>query len=290
MFNKSKEVEVVPRSWVVQDDGKWFCYWPTWNNLDKIYKAAKDQQIPNKKLWKRLAIRIFHDFDNYDAAVSEIEQFLNYLDYETTGSVQQNPPTISIHNSSDSDNDTSPSSIGRNYTLGPVELPPPPTPAIPTASTSKRRPSIRPKLLTSNDEGSPVDTEVHGTNLASDKVSASGIEDITPIKTYSTVPVLLPAGNNFQQTIGSDFQTMLLQEIRGLQNVCIRNFASVKLQQANLVLAVENLRLKFISEVPQKELAQTVKFPFPFKGLPEFLDFEAKLKDDNIYRSNAVKF
>ncbi|CAG7826852.1 unnamed protein product, partial [Allacma fusca] len=209
--------------------------------FNKIYKAAKDQQIPNKKLWKRLAIRIFHDFETYDAAVSEIEHFLNYADYETTGSVQQNPPTIAIHNSSDSDDDTSPSSIGRNYTLGPVELPPPPTPALPTASTSKRRPSIRLKLLTSNDEGSPVDTEVHGTNLASDKVSASGIKDITPIKTYSTVPVLLPAGNTFQQTI----------------------------------------------EVPQKELAQTVKFPFPFKELSEFLDFEAKVKDDNIYRSNA---
>ncbi|CAG7822193.1 unnamed protein product [Allacma fusca] len=174
--------------------------------------------------------------------------------------------------------------------MGPVELPPPPTPAIPTPSTSKRRPSIRPKLLTSHDEGNAVDTEVHGTNLTSDKVSASCIEDITPIKTYSTVPVLVPAGNTYQQTIGSDFQAMLLQEIRGLQNLCIRNFASVKLQQANLVLAVENLRLKFTSEVPQKELAQTIKFPFPFKELQDFLDFEAKVKDDNTYRSNAVKF
>ncbi|CAG7829091.1 unnamed protein product, partial [Allacma fusca] len=69
-----------------------------------------------------MAIRIFHEFDNYDGAVTEIEHFLNYSDYETTGSVQQNPPTIAIHSSSDSDEDTSPLSIGRNYTLGPVEL------------------------------------------------------------------------------------------------------------------------------------------------------------------------
>ncbi|CAG7719096.1 unnamed protein product [Allacma fusca] len=129
MFIKTKEVEVVPRSWVFEDGVKKFCSCPRTNNLDDIYLAARNQDPPNRKLWKRFAVKVYHEFDNYDNAVAEIPHFLNFSDYEAAESSQTcskslgmiSGTNISKTVESDSGSDESISSISSKFTFGPVE-------------------------------------------------------------------------------------------------------------------------------------------------------------------------
>ncbi|CAG7653373.1 unnamed protein product, partial [Allacma fusca] len=36
-------------------------------------------------MWKKFNVQIYHEFDDYEEAVSQIPHFLNYSDYEDVG-------------------------------------------------------------------------------------------------------------------------------------------------------------------------------------------------------------
>ncbi|CAG7733620.1 unnamed protein product [Allacma fusca] len=103
-------------------------------HTDDIYLAARNQDPPNRKLWKRFAVKVYHEFDNYDNAVAEIPHFLNFFDYEAAESSQTCSKSLGIISGtnisktvdSDSGSDESISSMSSKFTFGPVELPTPP--------------------------------------------------------------------------------------------------------------------------------------------------------------------
>ncbi|CAG7817578.1 unnamed protein product [Allacma fusca] len=61
-FVKKQEVEAVPSKWIVDEEGKRFCYWSKYPDIEDIYAAARDSDSPNKKTWKKYTIRIMHGF------------------------------------------------------------------------------------------------------------------------------------------------------------------------------------------------------------------------------------
>ncbi|CAG7829599.1 unnamed protein product, partial [Allacma fusca] len=89
-FVKTKEVEVIPKLWVYEKNGKRFTYWPKYPDIEDIYAAARDEDPPNKKTWKNYAIRILHGFDMYNLAVSNIPHFYEHSDFEAARSNEAN--------------------------------------------------------------------------------------------------------------------------------------------------------------------------------------------------------
>ncbi|CAG7837014.1 unnamed protein product [Allacma fusca] len=136
LFLKTKEVEEVPRCWTQDEAGRKKCCWPQYTELEQIYASARNQDPPNWKMWKQFNVKIYHEFDDYEEAVSQIPHFLNYSDYEDVGTTSNRQSSSHVpstsrkesirgaHQNSDSEDD-SPSSVHKNYSLGPV-LPDPP--------------------------------------------------------------------------------------------------------------------------------------------------------------------
>ncbi|CAG7648999.1 unnamed protein product [Allacma fusca] len=89
-FVKTKEVEVIPKLWVYEKNGKRFTYWPKYPDIEDIYAAARDEDPTNKKTWKNYAIRIRHGFDMYNLAVSNIPHLYEHSDFEAARSNEAN--------------------------------------------------------------------------------------------------------------------------------------------------------------------------------------------------------
>ncbi|CAG7716895.1 unnamed protein product [Allacma fusca] len=274
MFKKTKEVEVVPKCWITEDDGNKYCYWPNYSKLDKIYDAARAQEIPNRKMWKRLGVRIFYEFNTYDEATAEIPHFLNYSDYETlnasstiiTGAAKTSVLTA---RESDSESDGSVESIASKFKLGPLAIPEPPN--IPKARNDILT-GIQPSKLFFN---------VGEKHLPLNSPKATTSQNFTQVSTV--------AQNDFDGHDLSDYRS-LVQEIKEMKTMCARGFASLKLQQDILISAVEVLSSKSHFDGSCKQADPKINFGFPFKDSVTFLRFEDKIQSDVSFRESAKIF
>ncbi|CAG7725443.1 unnamed protein product [Allacma fusca] len=158
VFLKTKEVEAVPKTWLLEDDGKTYCFWPNFKKIQEVYDAAQSEGQPDRKNWKRFAVSCFEEFDSYDLAVQEIGYYLEHSDYEAKKSVKRSIPQRSTENDSrrcispaeSSSTDESPSEVVKKFTFAPVESQfphdkvlsrttlAPPRPPTPVASTSSK--------------------------------------------------------------------------------------------------------------------------------------------------------
>ncbi|CAG7827357.1 unnamed protein product, partial [Allacma fusca] len=169
----------------------------------------------------------------------------------------------------DSDSDEEPiSQIARKFTFRSLELPTPPDISLSSpvsARTIKHKPE--PARPFQSAPSSSSSTVTHALPL------------------MSAIPETTPAAPNYS---GRTLEVEnILQEIKELKNMCCRNFASIKLHQANLITAVENLSIRMNSEVSRREVSQAIKFGFPFTEVKKLMEFEEKIKLDLQYRDNA---
>ncbi|CAG7730707.1 unnamed protein product, partial [Allacma fusca] len=250
LFLKTKEVEVIPRTWMVEEEVKKYSYWPKSSSLEEIYTAAKSQNQPNKKIWKKFAIEVYFEFDTYEEAVGQIPHFLDYSDYDIAGSSFNVSSKLSVKTPQSSileSDDDSPTSVPTKFLLGPVL---PHAPHVPKVTTQSHSKSVPIPPLTSY----PVAT-----------ASTSGAPpDVTFESSIRTQ-------NSFQ----FDSEQNIFQEIRELKAMCARNFASLRLHQDTMFAALEALRLKESTDAGSL-MKPRVNFGFPFQELSKFLEFDEK--------------
>ena len=60
-----REIEIVPKNWLVTLNGKLYTYWPKYTNTESIYTAAKGKDPPNTANWFKYAVRSLHEFGKY---------------------------------------------------------------------------------------------------------------------------------------------------------------------------------------------------------------------------------
>ena len=61
-FINSKEVEIVPKTWLFYDNGKLYTYWPNVKDMSLIHKNAELMTSPDTKRWRKYSVRKLKGF------------------------------------------------------------------------------------------------------------------------------------------------------------------------------------------------------------------------------------
>lgn len=61
-FVLSKEVDIVPKSWITKDGS---CWWPNVKNSTKINTAVKSLSVPDPNSYKLYPFRVFRHYGKF---------------------------------------------------------------------------------------------------------------------------------------------------------------------------------------------------------------------------------
>ncbi|CAG7717927.1 unnamed protein product [Allacma fusca] len=294
MFVKKKEVEAVPRKWIIDEEGKRFCYWPNYPDIEDIYAAARDSDFPNKKTWKKYTIRIMHGFETYKLVVSIIPHFCEHSDFE----IPPRSETV-LKISGDSGR-----KVKSSYNGPAAKLPRKEIFKLPSPPESNRR-NTQPALIPELHVNSGVEEDSVGiianqyifTALGTDPHASDNDEELD---LHSMAPKSSQIFNNSAETPSSNYVVSTSNHklrdvnLEDLKVLVVRNFAIARINHDALTTSIEIKTLvcnrATLPSMPSAIITEPRpnNFGLPLHTVEEFVNLDLKLSQDLKFKQSMV--